>query len=300
MLRTAPLVAAIVGLLGTAGCKSTQLSQDVPGEIKPALLIGPEASAKASAPIELPAKESARLCLRTAQEFEKTFSMKEQEPDLKNAIQLFEKARATDPAVAKVASRRLAVLYDKAGEFSKSTAEYEALLKANPKDADLLTDLGYSYYSRGDWGNAEVYLSKAVQFDPNHKKAWTNLGLALAQQAKWDDSFQAFCHAVRPADAHCNLAFILAAHGSKDEAKEQYRQALALDPGLRVAQTRLAKLENPQPHAAGSSAKKAKVDPVEAAAMVPSIVELEARMKLSSAGAPVVAPLCDAKASDSQ
>jgi tetratricopeptide (TPR) repeat protein len=300
MLRIAPLFAAVVGLVGTAGCKSTQSVPEVPGEIKPALLIGPDATSKAAPPVELPAKESGRLCLRAAQEFEKTFEQKGQDADLKNAIQLFEKARANDAAHAKLASRRLAVLYDKAGEFQKATAEYEALIKANPKDADLLTDLGYSYYCRGDWANAEAYLAKAVQLDPNHKKAWINLGLALAQQAKWDESFQAFCQSVRPADAHCNIAFVLAVQGNTAEAKAQYRQALALDPASRLARAALARLDNPEGRADGSGRRREKFDPAIAAAQVPSIAELEARMKQEAVKTPVVTPLEEAKPSDAQ
>ena len=192
------------------------------------------------------------------------------------------------------------MLYDKVGEFTKSTAEYEALLKANPKDADLMSDLGYSYYSRGDWVNAEIYLAKATELDPNHKKAWNNLGLARAQQGKWDDSFRAFCQAVRPADAHCNLAFVLAAQGNAGEAKAQYVQALRLDPALRVAQVALMRLENPQPRGNTAEGKGSKFDTAEAAAKVPTIAELEARMKLESTVSPVIAPVSDAKSADTQ
>jgi Flp pilus assembly protein TadD len=237
--------------------------------------------------------------VRTAQEFEKSFEKSGQDADLQNAIQLFEKARATDPANAKVASRRLAALYDKAGEFAKSAAEYEALLKAHPKDADLLNDLGYSHYCRGDWAAAEANLTKAVQIDPNHKKAWVNLGMARTQQGKWDDGFQAFCQAVRPADAHCNVAFLLASQGKTDDAKAQYRQALALDPGLRLARNALARLENP-PAPGAATTRKAKADPAEAAAQVPMIAELEARMKKETATGPAVVPEGDAKPADPQ
>ena len=169
-------------------------------------------------------------------------------------------------------------------------AVYEALLKASHKDADLLNDLGYSHYSRGDWANASAVLAQAVQADPKHKKAWINLGLAQAQLGQFDASFQSFCHAVRPADAHCNVAFVLAAQGNLEDAKGQYRQALTLDPGLRLAQQALAQLERPAGAAPGPVAKKAQYDPAEAAAQVPNIAEIEARMKAAEATVPVVAP----------
>lgn len=301
MCRNA-LVLALLGGLTPAGCKSPQLSADMLGETKPALLVGPEAISKAPAPVELPAKEAARLCLRTAQELEKN----EQTED---AIRLYEKARTQDAGVAKAAGRRLAVLYDKAGDFSKSAAEYEALVKATPKDADVLNDYGYSHYCRGDWASAEGVLLRAVQADPNHKRAWVNLGLAQAQLGKWDDSFQAFCKAVRPVDAHCNLGFVLAARGNTDEAKDQYRRALALEPGSRLAHLALAQLDNPQraadrptvadgtnPLGPGGRPRREKgYDPVEAAAKVPSIQELEARMKLPGINNPIVVSSSDIK-----
>jgi tetratricopeptide (TPR) repeat protein len=244
-------------------------------------LIGPEAAAQAPPPADLPAKDAAKLCLRTAQEYEKFKKIDE-------AINLYEKARASDASVAKIASRRLAVLYDLKGEFSKSAAEYEALLKANPKDADLHNDLGYSYYCRGDWSNAEQCLGKAVQLDPNHKRAWVNLGMALGQQSRWHESYDAFCKAVRPADAHSNIAFLLMTQGKTEEAKGEYKQALALDPDLRAAQAGLTRLENP--HASRATTSKSEpYDPEVAASRVPTIAEIEARMKMESATKTVTA-----------
>jgi Tfp pilus assembly protein PilF len=269
MRRSTGLLAVCLGLLGLIGCKGPGFLPDSSSEPLPGLLVGPEAISKAAPPADLPPKEAVKLYLKTAKEFEK-------QGQTEKAINLYEKARAIDPGVAKTASRRLAVLYDRAGEFSKSLAEYEQLVQENPKDADLLNDLGYSYYCRGDWANAETWLTKAVQIDPNHKRAWTNLGLARAQQAKWDESFQAFCKSVRPAEAHCNIAFVLGAQGRIDEAKEQYRQALALDPSLQLARGALAQLENPKP--ASTASKKETFDPEAAAAQIPSISELEDRL----------------------
>lgn len=281
MCRTVPLLIA-VGLCAAFGCKGAMKIPDGQGDPRPSLLIGPQAVADAPPPVELPAKETARVCLRTAQELEKGGQVEE-------AVRLYEKARLHDPALAPAASRRLAVLYDKAGEFSKSATEYDALLKAKPKDADLLNDLGYSYYSRGDWATAEGYLAKAVEADPNHKHAWMNLGLAQSQQEKWEESFQSFCKAVRPAEAHVNLGFALATRGKTAEAKEQYRQALALDPSQKVARSVLAMLENPVPAAERAAKKREKLSPGEPASRIPSVAEIEARLS-KDAQTPVVLP----------
>lgn len=284
MFRAVSHGLVVAGIIALIGCKTATPQTTTDG--KPGLLIGPEATGQAQPPAELPSKEAAKVCLRTAQEYEKNGKTEE-------AIALYEKARGTDPSTAKFASRHLAVLYDRMGDFSKAMDEYETLLKAQPKDSDLLNDLGYSYYSRGEWANAEASLAKAVQCDPNNKRAWVNLGLARGQLGKWDESLQAFGKAVRPAEAHSNLAFVLATQGKSAEAKAEYRQALAIDPNLRVAQMALARMERPKSDAA---AKAEPFDPVAAAAKVPSIVEIEARMKQESASKTVELPVSEAKA----
>lgn len=270
----------VVGLVvGLSGCRVPRMAPDLASELAPPLIIGPEAAGK-SPPVELPPKEAGKACMQTAQAYEKGGRYEE-------AVQLYERARTLDPGLAGQTGRRLAVVYDLTGDFSKSTAEYETLLKTHPKDADLLNDVGYSYYCRGELATAEMYLTRALKVDPNHKKANMHLGLVLAVQGKWDDAYAAFCRVVRPADAHCNLAFILASSGKTEEAKDQYRRALAIDPLMKMAQGGLNQLENPKPvkdpaaataAKADPAAKDVPIDPVEAAAKVPSFAELEARL----------------------
>lgn len=304
MARTTIAFGWLVGIIGLSGCKVTStttptnptaaaaptgISSLIPSMSGNAdgkgLLIGPEAISQAPQAVELPAKDSARLCIKTAQELEKAGATEEAVSEAtKEAIGLYEKARSLDPTTAKHAGRRLAVLYDRIGESTKATTEYDALLKLTPNDADLLNDIGYSYYNRGDWANAETFLLKATQIDANHKRAWMNLGLTFAQRFKWEESFHAFCKAVRPADAHCNVAFALASQGRTEEAKVEYRKALALDPSLKVAQGALAMLEDPKPRSkeltplGGRKATK-NYDAAEAAAKVPTFWELEERLR---------------------
>lgn len=286
MVRFVPLAAAAL-VAAAAGCKSQQPfgGTSTLGEPQPTLLVGPEAAAKAPPPVELPAKETTQLCLVTAQNYEK-------EGRVEDAILLFEKVRSTDPANA-LAARRLVALYDKTGDFAKSATLYETLVKAHPKDADLLNDLGYSHYSRGAWAEAVAVLTQAVQIDPKHVRAWVNLGMAQAQLGQWDASYEAFCKGVRPADAHANVAFALAVQGKTAEAKVRYQQALALDPGSRVAQAGLAQLEKPPAPPRSLDVvrgKGPKLSPAEAAAQVPSVLEIEERLKKEAAAKQVTRP----------
>jgi Flp pilus assembly protein TadD len=228
-------VLAILLLAGN-GCLHTKI-----GDLKLPKSIGgvsKPADTSTISEAELSGKPAATLALTMAEELEKAGKDGD-------AIAYYEKARTTDPTVNGKASRRLAVLYDRAGDPGKAMNEFRELLKLKPKDPDLLNDVGYSHYNRGEWTDAETHFRKALDQDKSHKRAWVNLGMALAQQGRHDESLTAFEKAVSPAEAKSNLAFVLATQGKRDAATELYRQALSADSTLKSAQTALAALEKP-------------------------------------------------------
>lgn len=184
--------------------------------------------------VDLGGEESARLCVTTADQLQRAGKLRE-------ATLLLEKARQQSPRLD--VSHRLGILYDLQGEFIKGQSEFQQALKSKPKDANLLNDMGYSYYCQGMWEEAESHLRKAVAIQPKNGRAWTNLGLVLAQQGQYDASFDAFTKAVSPAQAKCNIAFVMTAQGRREDAKNLYREALASEPGLAGARLALAKLE---------------------------------------------------------
>jgi tetratricopeptide (TPR) repeat protein len=185
---------------------------------------------------DLPGKESGTLCLNMAESLEK--DGKESE-----AIAYYERARTLDPSLGERSARRLAVLYDRHDDQAKALTEFQALLKKRPKDANLLNDIGYSHYNRGQWVEAETHLRKAVAADKTNKRAWVNLGMALAQQGKYQEGLDAFGKVVSPAEAQSNLAFVLLTQGKKTEAIDAYKRALAFEPTLKIARAALDKLE---------------------------------------------------------
>lgn len=189
--------------------------------------------------VELPGKQSAELCLRMAESLEA-------EGKDADAVPYYEKARLLDPSWHDRVSRRLAVVYDRLDEQSRAMKEFQEQLQKFPKDSVLLCDIGYSYYNRGQWADAENHLRKAVSHDKNNKRAWVNLGMALAQQNKTNEALEAFEKGVTAAEARSNLAFILAVRGKTEEAKQAYRAALQLEPALNAARIALNKLENPE------------------------------------------------------
>jgi Tfp pilus assembly protein PilF len=219
---------AALGLLPQLGCISTPQRSDT------AALVGAQPD-EGKAPTTLPPAESARASLQTAQALEK-------EGHLAEAALQYERARHFNPRQKNVA-RRLALIYDRLGLDKQAQAEYEKALAESPRDANLINNFGFFHYSRGKFTHAEEHFRKALALDGKHKAAWSNLGLTLAQQERYPESMEAFHKVVGPAEAFCNLAFVLTAQGKREEAKQAYQKALQLEPELPIAHRALAKLE---------------------------------------------------------
>jgi len=185
----------------------------------------------------LPNREAAKLNLTLAKSCEKDGKDWDSVPH-------YMEARRLDPTCADEVSRRLAVVYDRIGEQAEAMKEFQELLKKSPKDSNLLADVGYSYYNRGKWADSEAFSRRALAADKSNKRAWVNLGMALGQQGKSQDSIAAFEKAVSPAEARYNLGFVLASQGKKDESMTAYKQALQLEPTLQNARVALGKLES--------------------------------------------------------
>jgi len=225
-MRSFVLVLAALACSPLAGCVTTGMA------LKP----GP--SEKPSDPEQLPELKTAELQLTLAEE------MIHQGQGVGAIVQL-EKARQNDPRLNGRAARKLGVLYDLAGEPAKALIEFQEALKEFPRDPDLLTDVGYAYYNRGNWEESEKYLRQALVVDGHHKRAHMNLGMALAQQGRADEALAAFGTVVSPAEAQANLGFLLLTQGKREEARQAYRRALELEPGLAVARTALEKMDKP-------------------------------------------------------
>lgn len=193
--------------------------------------------AAAESPARGPAtgKESAVACVATADELMAAGHHRE-------ALLLYERARKLDGRQQGL-SRKLAVLYDRQGDQVRALKEFEQALAETPDDADLLNDFGYYYYRGRDWTAAEKFFRRAVAKKDDHAQAWTNLGLALGQQGRYQESYEAFARAVGPAAAHSNVGVLLAGHGRRSEALAAFRQALAANPQIPQARAFVAYLE---------------------------------------------------------
>ena len=150
-----------------------------------------------------------------------------------------------DPSLTSIA-HHLAVLYDIQGDSTRSLSEYRLATEAEPKNPDVFSDLGYYYYKRDNLSDAERMLRKALEIDPKHAKALTNLGMVLGAEKRFDESYQAFSKAVGPAAANSNVGVLMAKQGRNDEARKEFHEALALDATLKQPRAFLEYLDRPR------------------------------------------------------
>ncbi|MBS0207238.1 MAG: tetratricopeptide repeat protein [Planctomycetes bacterium] len=117
----------------------------------------------------------------------------------------FEKALALRPNDPDC-HHRLAVVADKKELFGVADTHYEAALRQRPRDPNLLSDYGYSYFLRGEEALAESTLNKALAISPSHKGAMANLGAIFQKQGRYEDAVAMFRSGASPAEAEQYLA----------------------------------------------------------------------------------------------
>lgn len=104
------------------------------------------------------------------------------------------------------AHHRLGVIADMNQDSMTADEHYAKAYAANPKNADLLSDMGYSYYLRGRMDLAESRLKEALDANQHHRSAQTNLGLVYGKQGKYDQSLAMFRLSGTESEAQKNIA----------------------------------------------------------------------------------------------
>lgn len=196
---------------------------------------------------EVPAKTAESSVLDSRQTADVQLALArtaEQQQQWPVAMSIYRQMLAADPKHPD-ATHRLAVLYDRQGEFEQSTQWFHKALKLKPGDPDVFCDIGYSLYSQGRYTEADVNFRQAIALKPDHARSQNHLGLVLAQQGEREASFAAFRRAhCSPAQAHTNLAVILALNNRTEDAR-QHLQSARQDhaPSDRGIQEQLEELE---------------------------------------------------------
>ena len=141
----------------------------------------------------------------------------------------------------------LGILKDLGGEYSDAREYYRLVLARAPSAANVLTNIGYSYYLDGNLRQAEINLRQAVQKQPDFKRAWNNLGLVYARMKHYKRALVALKQVMPEADALNDLGYFAMLEGRYGDAQELFWKAIDASPTyFAKAQDNLEKLRELQ------------------------------------------------------
>jgi tetratricopeptide (TPR) repeat protein len=102
------------------------------------------------------------------------------------------------------------------------------------------------HHQQGDLVGAKTAYEAILEAEPDNAQAWQMLGLVAHQAGDADTALEKLGHAasLRPdhADIHINIAEVLRGRGDAEEAIGAYRRAIAIDPNAQSALTNLGLL----------------------------------------------------------
>ena len=87
---------------------------------------------------------------------------------------------------------KLAIYYQRIGDFENALVQYRAVLETNELNAEAHNNLGVLYQDKGLYDEAIREFQRATFIDPHYDKAHNNLGVALLKSGKTDAAVSEF------------------------------------------------------------------------------------------------------------
>ena len=122
-----------------------------------------------------------------------------------------------------------------AGRTQEAIADYQAAIKADPKNKGSYYNLGVIYQAQGKTADAETNYRTALIVDPEYTPALYNLAILRTPTDPWE-AVDLYRHLIainaKDAKSHLNLGYVLKSLGQTDEGQNEINIALGLDPSL--------------------------------------------------------------------
>ena len=122
------------------------------------------------------------------------------------------------------------------GRFDQCREILNAARKQHPNDPTVLLELGRMYNERQQWVDSVRSFTQAAELAPDDQMVRFELGLALANGNRVDESLLHLKYAVGESAALYNIAFLLHERGRPAEAVRWLEQALDAHPDERTRQ----------------------------------------------------------------
>jgi len=167
----------------------------------------------------------------------------ESQGDLPRAAAQYKEAIKLDPK-APAPLLRLGMVYANLKQYDDAVEVWNRYIKLTNGAAAGYSDLGLTQELAGRFKPAEEAYKTALQKDPTNETAHVNYGLMLARLDRTPEAIAQLQTVLTPAEVHYNLASVLESQDKIKEAKDEYQEALRLDPRMNDAKARLAALDS--------------------------------------------------------
>ena len=162
------------------------------------------------------------------------------------AVELYSQAESMAPKKPKL-DAQLAPALAGAGQFPESIQRYRRLIKDDPKNVALVSNLAYTIMESGDPVSAETEYRHALTIDPHYENAAVNLGLLLARQRRYEEALALLVPAIGESAAHHNLGVVAIDCGDEATARQAFSHAASLPSAPKATQEFLAALSDSGP-----------------------------------------------------
>jgi len=160
------------------------------------------------------------------------------------AIDLYQRLLRRHPAIP-IAQNNLGNIFQERRDWQRAISCYEAALAQDPRYVSAYFNLGRTLLNINDAARAESCLRKAAALEPNDAQVRSTLARALVEQGKKEEALEEVSRSVEldsvSADLRNDAGVVHGTLGNFETAREFYRSALALDPGMARAALNLAK-----------------------------------------------------------
>jgi tetratricopeptide (TPR) repeat protein len=120
--------------------------------------------------------------------------------------------------------------------YREGIAEYEKLLREQPKNAVLMNKTGVAYQAEGDLGAAQRYYKRALKADPRFSTPLNNLGTIEYSRKHYRKAIRYYDQAIKirtdVPGVYSNLGYAYFGDNRYTEAMNAFEKALAIDPKI--------------------------------------------------------------------
>jgi len=135
---------------------------------------------------------------------------------------------------------RLATSRLQRGALELAIREYRAALAIEPDNAEYNFGIAEAYRRKGEIGDAEKHLLRAIELDPEHQDARLNLSVVYLQQERWQDAIDTTSVLLKdvtflnPSRALVNRGWARYRAGDKEGAEQDLREAVVDGAGYQA------------------------------------------------------------------